>query len=377
MTSPAPPDPPSLEISSPLDLLAAIPFLLGFHPSDSVVLAAVRDRHVHFVARHDLPGPLGTVASRCAEIARAEQVDGVLIIGYGPAEPARQAVELLAGELRRAGVPVLQELRVTDGRFWSGDHPDGAEFRPQDTTFAATAVYRGQVALPDRAALKDQVKSLGGTPRALMTAATTRAATRLAAMLGGDGRAVSRPVRLLRRAGRAAVHEAERRARAGVLPTDDEVAWLGLLMMDSAVRDHACRRPVAAPWQTVLWRDVVRRVDPAHAAPPACVLGYVSWQLGQGALARVAVDRAVEADPGCTMAPLLDQILDTGVPAAVLLGPAALARRRPRPPATRRPARRPGGPDRRPGRRSPHPPAGSRASEVSAGTGDAGPAEGA
>ncbi|MFD0787811.1 DUF4192 family protein, partial [Micromonospora azadirachtae] len=50
-------EPPRLAVRSPADLLAAVPYLLGFHPADSVVVVAMRGRRVVFAARADLPDP--------------------------------------------------------------------------------------------------------------------------------------------------------------------------------------------------------------------------------------------------------------------------------------------------------------------------------
>lgn len=316
------------------DLLAAVPFLLGFHPADSVVVVTVRARAILFLARHDVPADARSAeaaAQQCAEVARGYDAEGAVVIGYGPAAPVGPAAERLAGALRRAGVPVLDELRVEGDRYWSHERPpEGLAFRPDRTEVAAAAVFAGQVALPDRAAMADRIKSVGGTARALMTDATGRACVRMARMLDRD-LPESGLGRLVRRAGRTAVRDAESRHRAGHRLTDDEVAWLGLLLLEVVVRDYACERPGAEDWRLELWADVLRRVNPEYAAPPACLLGYVAWQQGQGALARMALQRSLQADPDYRLAQLLDRILDSGIPPAEL-------RRKPAP--ARRPRRR-------------------------------------
>ena len=49
--------PSQLAVRSPADLIAAVPYLLGFHPADSVVAVALRGRQIIFAARADLPEP--------------------------------------------------------------------------------------------------------------------------------------------------------------------------------------------------------------------------------------------------------------------------------------------------------------------------------
>jgi hypothetical protein len=63
-----------------------------------------------------------------------------------------------------------------------------------------------------------------------------------------------------------------------------------------------------------LWTDVVRRATPAYLPAPASLLAFTAWQCGEGALANIAVDRALAADPGYSLARLLRDVMDAGVP---------------------------------------------------------------
>jgi hypothetical protein len=74
--------------------------------------------------------------------------------------------------------------------------------------------------------------------------------------------------------------------------------------MDPAHRD-AHRR---------LWIDVTRRAQPGYVAAPAALLAFVAWQCGDGALANVALDRALADDPRYSMALLLRQVITAGAP---------------------------------------------------------------
>ena len=47
---------------------------------------------------------------------------------------------------------------------------------------------------------------------------------------------------------------------------------------------------------------------------PASLLAFTAWQSGEGALANIAIDRALAADPGYSLAQLLRDIMDAGVP---------------------------------------------------------------
>jgi hypothetical protein len=312
----------TLKVSSPAELIAAVPYLIGFHPTDSVAVVAVHGKKIIFAARHDLPAerlPDDVARADAAEVAAVvagQGVTGATVIGYG--EPARVTPTVLrvAGALVRASVPVLDELRVTNGRYWSylcsdpGCCPvEGRLCLPADNVIAASATYTGAVALPDRAALVAQLAPVHAPGQA---AAAARAAARLAELYDRE-RHEGGFLRQVRRSGRAAVREAERRYRAGKRLTDDEVAWLGVLLVHIPVRDYAWERTGEADWWTGLWTDVLRRVEPIQTPAPACLLSFAAWRAGQGALARVAVDRALAQEPLYELASLLSDLLKLGV----------------------------------------------------------------
>ncbi len=117
--------------------------------------------------------------------------------------------------------------------------------------------------------------------------------------------------------GRRAVQEAIDTYRAGGrLLADEPVAWLTVVLAHLAVRDDAWAR-MDAGYRTAhlrLWTDVVRRATPAYLPAPASLLAFTAWQSGEGALANIAIDRALAADPGYSLAQLLRDIMDAGVP---------------------------------------------------------------
>jgi Domain of unknown function (DUF4192) len=320
----------TLKISSPAELIAAVPYLLGFHPSDSVTVVAFRRGRVHFAGRHDLPSPDGddddarTAAAHLAAVVAREGTDAAVVIGYGAPEPVTPAVLRAAEALRRVAVPVFDVLRVTDGRFWSylcdGDDEcpvDGWPCPPEHSAIAAAATYAGHVALPDREALVAQLAPVEGAERAAMVAATARARERLSALADRDA---GRLDRVLRRSGRAAVRDAERRYRSGGRLSDDEVAWLGIVLADVAMRDYAWERIGLDQWQLTLWTDVLRRVEAAYVPAPASLLGFAAWRAGVGALAWAAVERALAQDPAYGMAQTLKEILTYAVSPAMVDG---------------------------------------------------------
>lgn len=323
-----------MTLREPADLLAIVPYLLGFHPRDSLVLVGVRRGVVAFQARTDLPAAPGTesaLAGHLLEVVARQGVDAVLLVGYGPAG----RVDPLVGAVRRAcaarGLTVPGALRAHQGRFWSygcaDPHccpADGTPYDVSASAVAAAATVAGCVALPDRETFARQVEPpLDGPARARVRAATDRAATRLATLLD----AADDPPAALAAAGRSAVGAALERIGAGGALSDDDVAWLSLLLVDGgpvaehawrAIRRHAAplsgRRAAPGGTHAALWRDVVRRCEPGLAATPAVLLAWAAWHEGDGILASVAVDRALRLDPGHRRARQLDALLRDGAP---------------------------------------------------------------
>ncbi|MFC7529050.1 DUF4192 domain-containing protein [Actinoplanes sp. GCM10030250] len=351
----------SVVIRTPSELIAAVPFIMGYHPADSLALVGLTRARVGFAACFDLPPPecddedLHEGAAEIAGLVARQGTAEMMVVGYGPPHRVTPAVLRLVQALRLAGVRVHDAVRVTGGRWWSYVcqdplccPPDGTPCLPGDSVIAAEATFRGQVALPSRSDLNAQVAPVGGETREAMVAATGRARKRFTELLADglreQGRGAERYGRLIRRAGRTAVRDAERRYRAGRPLSHDDVAWLGAVLVHKAVQDYALDRTHLGPanvdrtnvdrtndeekWRIGLWTDVLRRVEPAYAAAPACLLSYAAWRAGMGALARIAVDRALREEPEHQLAGLLHEILGRG------LGPHLFerggARRRPK-----------------------------------------------
>lgn len=322
-----------LTLRSPADLLAAVPYLLGFHPTDSVVLVALRGKRVIFQGRVDIPDPehVDDLVPYLAGIAARQNPTGVTLIGYGPPERVVGLLDALGGAVTAVGVPVLDVLRVHEGRYWSlvCTEPsccpaEGVEFDVAATAVAAAATYEGLVALPDRAAL---AASLALVPGPGIEPELAAARDRLAGLSGGGARR-------RRAAARASVREALDRYTAGGRLDDDELAWLVVLLSDDAARDDAWRRMLAVTPVTehqTMWTDVVRRVPQEYVAAPATLLALCAWRAGNGSLADVAAQRALDASPGYGLAEVVREALRAGIPpSAIEPEPGPVRRRAPR-----------------------------------------------
>src|SRR5437016_3831661 len=108
----------TVRITSTTDLLALIPYLLGFQPESSLVLVAITDDgRLTNVARLTLPtvdeplGPLHTALDQVATTITAHAGVDVVLAGYGPAEQVELAVSAACRALRTAGVAIREAVR--------------------------------------------------------------------------------------------------------------------------------------------------------------------------------------------------------------------------------------------------------------------------
>ena len=322
---------PQIRVSSPADVLAVVPHLLGFHPASSLVVMGVgRPRaRVQLAFRYDLPDPADAVhaadiAEHAAEVLRHRRLGAVIGVGYGPGALVTPVADALSASLRGAGLRLHELMRVEDGRYWSYlcQNPaccpaEGVPFDVRANPASAAMAVAGLVAYPDRAALAGTLAPVTGAAARSMERATSQARERAADLISRASSSPGQGTKLLVAAGRRAVQEAIATYRAGGrLEADEPVAWLTVVLTHLAVRDDAWARmdPGHRGEHLRLWTDVVRRATPAYLPAPASLLAFTAWQSGEGALANIAIDRALAADPAYSLARLLRDIMDAGVP---------------------------------------------------------------
>ncbi len=174
--SPAGATPPVIRVGSPADVLAAVPYLLGFHPDRSLVVIGARpprDR-IHVTFRYDLPDPpdleqARDMAAHATAVLTRQHVTMAVLAGYGSGALVTPVLQELRARLAEAGIELREALRAEDGRYWSYLCHDPsccpAEGVPYDipsSTVAAEMTAAGTVTLPGRAALETAIASLGG-----------------------------------------------------------------------------------------------------------------------------------------------------------------------------------------------------------------------
>jgi len=322
MTSPPPspaPDPRlTFRVRCPDDLIALAPVVIGFHPTDSVVMLA-SDGHRPFHARVDLPprsAPLGDVADLARSLLEPALRNGIRGLAFVFFSDDERAVRRAWSALRRgtdgAGIRVQDVLRVDGRRYYpllagARQREIGIAYDVSSHPFLAQAVLHGLVVEKDRAAL---VASLVPDEAARQEVETAMAHAGLCdrepPRTAQDRRRWGDWVRVL------VARHVEARTRA----SPDEVGRTAWAVQDLRVRDAAwglITRSEARAHQE-FWADVARRVPEALVPAPAALVGWAAWQAGNGALAWIGVDRCREVAPDYGMATILAGCLDRALP---------------------------------------------------------------
>jgi Domain of unknown function (DUF4192) len=322
---------PRLTLETPDAILATIPHMLGFYPSQSLVVLGLSGRtgKVRVTFRYDLPDPPDSVlaldiAEHAVAVLRQQRLRLAVLVGYGAPALVIPVLAMAMDALELNRIQLREALRADGGRYWSvlcDDSsccpPEGRSFDPGSHPAAAVLAEAGLTALPDRAALSRTLLPPAGRTEVIRE--STRRAEQLLLDLGRrDWQAMGEdPRQVTAKAGRTAVQRAIGRYReGGAIDDGNQLAWLAVLLADLRVRDDAWARMEPAHWEAHirLWTDVVRGAATEYVPAPASLLGYVAWQAGRGSLAMVAIDRALTAQPGYSMAALIGGAVQAGLP---------------------------------------------------------------
>ena len=333
---------PTMRVTTPGGLITAVPYILGFRPTESLVAITLKDRRVGLTSRMDLPVP-AEIERAVASLVPPLLGDGpeeVILIAYTDTDPTA-LLDQMGGAVSATGVSVRDRLVVSQDRWRSIDctdpvccPPEGTPLEGDDETAAVASEFvgHGVAPLPDRAALTAQLEPGPAAERVARLLARPRPSglphPRIAAAIWR---------RLL-----------DPSPEAAEIATQD-ASWAARMLRDLGVRDGICawltsdtlqpedlppharvllshlgdppdrtsERNAAEQAQRLRTRliQLCALLPDSDAAPALTVLAAHSWWRGDGALARVALDRALRCEPDYRLALLLHLLLSEGIAA--------------------------------------------------------------
>lgn len=344
---------PPIRLRGPSDLVALLPYQLGYHPERSLVVVAFHGSRMGLVQRLDLPPPehVDTAAMALLRPLSNEQPESVVLFGYEKHEgESMLLLDAVADDCAASGIDVQDRIVVRSGRWYAPDCgdsccPSTGTLVTDPSVLPAVAEFVGREIAPlrNRKALEQLVQVREPTRAARISAAARE--PRRPPGLGASahrGDDLCRWAELLR---------TDDDAQPVEKMEDDDVARLALSLADAELRDAviAWICPGSLPvemvdpvlreqlslslpggWalevdedsadQVVAQQRLERRLvdlcaslEDECAAPALTVLAAFAWWRGDGALSRVALDRALGAAPGYRLALLLEQMVDLAI----------------------------------------------------------------
>lgn len=338
------------------DLLTVVPLLAGFTPTDAVVLVCPTPSGRVALQRVSVPprchwGRPETDAAALVDLVLtsldAAGLDRATVIGYlqDPMDESYVGalVNAVQDELLTCGVDVMGVALVCEGSWWRPDCPCGdpecGEPRPvpslHESAAATALLVEGAVVHESaEALLAPWVQQAPDALDAETLAARTTAWLRANPRTRRRRHALALWARL--------VHDQDacfsEREVAGLLwalrsvpERDALIAWLTPGDMPVELLDAGAwsvveellgepAGPAAGHWsQQVVTRNLqalLARVPATGAAPLETLAAVWAWWNGDGIVARFLLERALDAEPGHTLAGLLLRLVHHGIPMA-------------------------------------------------------------
>ena len=316
------------ELNSPHDLLAAVPFMVGYHPQDSLVAMALREDKVVMAMRVDYPdsSSIEAISKTIALHLVREKASEAIIVGYLPqkeiaSDPLLVVRECIAGH----SIIVKECIEVRSDRFRSSlcadltCCPPEGNLIPQlsDSRVTAEQVAAGNP-LPFLD-LDEMKRSIAANP----TDKELIKAIKAVAEIDYE----SDEVNAHQLTGANAINQmALEFLRDGVVVDKALIALVLVRLLDLQVRDYAMgisgmgisgmgisqEKSDDQLWD--MWRWLLRVAPRGYVAPVAVIFATSSYERGDGALAQRALDRAFEDSPKYQMAKLLRRTFAAGWP---------------------------------------------------------------
>ena len=351
-------------IQTPRQLVAALPHLIGFHPHVSLVIVVFDDKEVKAITRMDWPIHQIALPIDIEHAMRSSQEPSVVLMAYTDAEVVlEQVVDLISGA---SDLELLDVLWIHDDR-WTSLMCEDIECCPVDGHSLHDAsetevefIISGSAPFASRDDLVDALRASELTATEIQEREHAEAKVRrqISTMLkqaeqhhdsadvpadeDAEGEAgepdsqlslvkpevlasqtqtvseIRKTVSVVRS---EIVQDVVKRLRNSRVLSWEDLAWLTGVVNDIRMRDGLLRslfdQREVRPHARSLLMIAVSKASVKDVPALATVLAGCAWLDGNGAMATVAIARALEVDPSYSLGRLLDRAISHGVPPSV------------------------------------------------------------
>lgn len=292
-------------VTTPDDLLNALPHVLGFEPRESIITVPFRGGGM--TARVDIPTTveerrqaIGTLRSAYARNTQPGDMVAIVCLTDN-VHAAQRCSAALATALEQVGVHTPLRLWATAERWMELNSGEaGVRTAASAEWIAAESTFSGRTPpAASRQALADSLAGDHGPVAAVLDQ------TRQAAGVSGLG-----PEH------QWAVGRLEQFHTDGVRLTDPEAARMLVAIEHKPTRDALwtdMTRDNAAS-HTTLWTDLTRRAPDGVRTPAATMLAFSAWLSGDGAKAWCALEQIPADSPPYSMATVIATALHNATP---------------------------------------------------------------
>jgi hypothetical protein len=306
-------------LNRPGALIAAVPAVLGFVPQNSLVIVGIERGQMGAVMRLDLEDAFDGAVDGLADVASTSGADAAIAVIVAEDRAGHPSFDSdceglcahIAAVFEGFDITLIDAHvvdRIAAGGRWrcaDGCGLEGSVDDPAASPLSAAAVLDGRRLYGSRRELE-----------AVITPDSDGDVGALAQAIDELGAAAPDPPEHARRREAVAfVLECVRRVEAGEKPTDAETARLAHGFTDVIVRDavYALALGPLADAAEQLWLHLARTLPAPWRAEALTFVGFFAYARGDGPLAGVALEAALDVDPAHRMARLLDNALQSGM----------------------------------------------------------------
>lgn len=307
-------------VKTPADLVSAVPFLIGYHPENSLVVIAVKEDALEMAMRVDMPNtetPEGAFDLLASHLVKQEAI-GALAIAYSDDRENNERVLREMGQaIEKTDIQVRELLEVFNGKFRSvicsdesccpvsgNDLPD---FKSAQIT--AEQVANGKP-LPFETS-DDLVASLSSNELA-----TDKDFHDLVNSIIKAGNAINKGEfpNEYQRKGAEALNEMQLLFSLESEISNELKARVIAGVQDIQVRDFALGIFNDSEMGKNFYLSLFKSAPKELAHPLASLASAYAYESGEGALAQRLLDKAIEADPEYSLSKLLRRVFSSGWP---------------------------------------------------------------